>query len=138
MGSLQILYYRLVAAVSKRQRLPFGAMLTVLQVAIGTPITVVADDYLLTAHMVQYVLMTMVIPPLLIYGLGPLTWRRLRGIPWGASMWRLITYPPIALIGFNGVFSRLQYPPVLALPLHNAWAYLALPYRILAMSVAMW
>lgn len=138
LGVIAILYLRLAADVTMHQRLTFGAMLTVLYVAIGTPIKVVADDYLLTAHMVQYVLMSMVIPPLLIYGLGPLTWRRLLGIPWVASMWRLITYPPVALIGFNGVFSGLQYPPVLDLSLRNAWAYLILPYLILAMSVAMW
>lgn len=138
LGIIVILYHRLIADATKRQRLAFWAMLTTFYVAIGTPIKVVADDYLLTAHMVQYVLMSMVIPPLLIYGLGSLAWRRLLGIPWLASVWRLLTYPPLALIGFNVVFSALQYPAILDLSLRNAWAYLVLPYLILAMSVAMW
>lgn len=138
LGVIAILYHRLALEVAARQRVTFGAMLLMLYVAIGTPIKVVADEYLLTAHMVQYVLMSMVIPPLLIYGLGSLTWRRILGIPWVASVWRLLTYPPIALIGFNLVFSGLQYPAVLDLSLRNAWAYLVLPYLILVMSVTMW
>lgn len=137
-GIIAYLYQKMARSVTFGQRILFWAMLMVLYVAMGTPMKLIADDYLLTAHMVQYVLMSMVVPPLLILGIPGVAWRRLWTITGLSKIWRWLSYPPVALIGFNVAFSVLQYPPILDMSLRNTWAYLVLPYVILILSIAMW
>ncbi len=52
-----------------RQRVSFFAGLLLLLVALGPPLNDWATWYLLTAHMVQHMLLTLFIPPLLLLGL---------------------------------------------------------------------
>lgn len=133
-----ILYHRLARSAVPRQRVMFWAMLVTLYIAIGTPVKLIADEYLLTAHMIQYVLMSMVVPPLLIAGIPLTGWRSLWSVSGLSEMWRVLSFPPVALIGFNVAFSSLQFPSILDMSLRNAWAYFVLPYVILILSTAMW
>ena len=52
-----------------RQRVAFFLTLAILVVALGPPLEDWATWYLLSAHMVQHILLTLVVPPLLLLGL---------------------------------------------------------------------
>jgi len=51
-----------------RVPLPFMAALVVLLVALNGPLHDLSDYYLFSAHMVQHLLLTLVVPPLLLAG----------------------------------------------------------------------
>lgn len=55
----------------------FGAGLAALLLALLSPLDVLSDAYLFSAHMLQHVLLTFVAPPLLLAGVGPEAWERL-------------------------------------------------------------
>ncbi|CAN5525651.1 cytochrome c oxidase assembly protein [soil metagenome] len=55
--------------VSTKQRMAFIAGVVVFLVALGPPIDDWSDSYLLTAHMVQHMLLMFVVAPLWLYGL---------------------------------------------------------------------
>jgi cytochrome c oxidase assembly factor CtaG len=51
--------------------LPFAAALLVFFLALASPIGRLADGYLFSAHMLQHLLLVLIVPPLLLLGLGP-------------------------------------------------------------------
>src|SRR5437667_11349473 len=55
-------------AAPRRRVLAFGAALGVLGVALNGPLHNLSDGYLFSAHMVQHLVLTLVFPPLLLYG----------------------------------------------------------------------
>src|SRR5205807_2420458 len=55
-------------AAPRRRVLALGAALGVLCVALNGPLHNLSDGYLFSAHMVQHLLLTLVFPPLLLYG----------------------------------------------------------------------
>jgi len=81
-------------------RLYFATGLTVLLLALESPIDVGGDHYLFSLHMLQHLLLSMVVPPLLLLGLPPrwLTWNRFR-IP-----------PVLASLIFNAVLVTWHLP----------------------------
>lgn len=90
--------------------LPYAAGLTVLTIALASPLDAIGGDYLISAHMVQHVLLADLAPALLVLGLRapvlPL------GLPRGGLRW-------LAPGGTLGRFLHVATRPWVALPL---WA----------------
>jgi putative membrane protein len=59
------------AAIEWWRPAAFGAGLSILFLALSSPLDLAADDYLLLMHMAQHALLATVVPPLLILGLTP-------------------------------------------------------------------
>src|SRR5688572_24006984 len=55
---------------SARQVVAYGASLTIILLALNGPIHHLSDGYLFSAHMVQHLLLTLLVPPLLLSGLA--------------------------------------------------------------------
>ena len=60
--------YRLASQFDTRQAFLFIAGLVIILVSLVSPLHVLSDLYLFSAHMLQHVLLTLVVPPLLIMG----------------------------------------------------------------------
>jgi putative membrane protein len=93
-----------------RQRASFIAGAVVLFVALGPPLDDWADHYLLTAHMVQHLLLILLAAPLLLYGtpawmLEPLTRNRVTN---AIGYW--LTRPIVAYAIANAVFVIWHVP----------------------------
>lgn len=89
-----------------------GGLATILLV-LQTPLDGLSDDYLFSAHMVQHLLISLVAPPLLLYGtpawlVRPLVSRR----PVLLAALRGLTAPLVAFITFNAVFVVYHLPVV--------------------------
>lgn len=109
--------FRESAPVPIGKALLFLSGLWLLYLAFGTPIDWLSDNYLFSVHMVQHLLETLVMVPLLIAGcpdwlLRPL----LRWRPTEAAL-RFLTHPVIALILFNVAFAIFHLPAVYSLTL---------------------
>ena len=96
--------------VSRGQVVAFLAGAAALLVALGPPLDDWADHYLLTAHMGQHLLLTLLAPPLLLYGtpawlLSPLLRRRVV-----ARVGYGLTRPLVAFLLANAVFVLWHVP----------------------------
>ena len=86
---------------SRGVRARFVAGVVVLWVAVDWPMDRLGDDYLFSAHMAQFVLVTMVAAPLLVSGIP--TWLQVELVRPGARVVRFLGRGPVALGFFQVV-----------------------------------
>lgn len=107
----------------------FASGLLVLAFVLVSPLHVLAENYLLSAHMLQLAILVYLAPPLLIAGTPPWLLRLLLG---GRvqPLFRWLTRPVAAFIHFQLIFLAWHLPPVfrliLADDLLHGLAYLVL------------
>src|SRR6185503_10529686 len=83
----------------------FLASVLLLFIALVSPLDTLSDRYLLSAHMVQHLLMTLVVPPLLLLGTPGWLLRPLLRPPFATPVGRALTNPVVAFLLFNATFS---------------------------------
>ena len=96
--------------VTRKQVTSFGMGYVLLWVATDWPIGALGAGYLLTAHMIQYILYSLVVAPLLIRGMPP--WMRelileAPGVGWARY---LVQRPLAAFLFFNAVLALTHMP----------------------------
>ncbi len=78
----------------------FVASVLILALALISPLDVLSDGYLFSAHMLQHLLLIVVVPPLMLIGLPEEPLRRLLRVSWVARAERMLRLAPIAwLVG---------------------------------------
>jgi putative membrane protein len=107
------------APLSLRKKLLFLSGLWVLYLAFGTPIDWLSDNYLFSVHMVQHLLETIVMVPLLLAGSPDWLWRPLWRSRALRPVMRVMGHPVTALIFFNVVFGIFHLPSVYSLTLES-------------------
>ena len=95
----------------------------VLFIALVSPIDTLGDRYLLSAHMVQHMLITLVAPPLLLIGTPPWMFRPLLRLPLALPLGRWLTSALVAFLCYNIAFSLWHVPryyeaTLQSLPIH--------------------
>ncbi len=116
----------------------FVAGVVVLWVALLSPLHELGDQYLLSAHMVQHLLLTLVAPPLLLLAspgwlLRPALRSRsvLRAVRW-------ITLPVVAFIVFNAVLVFWHVPFFYDLTLEERSVHITEHLMFVATAMVMW
>lgn len=97
-------------AVTRRELFAFGSGLGVLWIATDWPIGALAAGYLLSVHTVQYLLLALVAPPLLIAGTPRWVLRRAFGTPVLGRALRVAARPVTAFAVFNAVMLSTHLP----------------------------
>src|SRR5207249_7752985 len=115
----------------------FGGLLVVLG-ALNGPLHDLSDSYLFSAHMVQHLLLTLVVPPLFIAGtpgwmLRPLLGRRVVG-----PSLRRITRPIPCFAIFNVVVAAWHLPPLYNTAMAFHPVHIAQHLMFLSAAVLMW
>jgi putative membrane protein len=115
-------------AWSPMSRLFFAAGLATLLLALESPIDVGGDRYLFSLHMLQHLLLSMVVPPLLLLGLPArwLAWTRVR------------IHPVFATLLFNGVLVTWHLPFLYQATLTNEGVHVLEHLSFLATGVLFW
>ena len=99
-----------VQPVSTAQRVMLVAGLAVLVVALNPPLDDISDYYLLTAHMIQHMLLMFVVVPLLLLGTPDwLIFKLLRPRPL-RLVWSAITQPIPAFLIANAILIGWHFP----------------------------
>ncbi|HSR41165.1 MAG TPA: cytochrome c oxidase assembly protein [Longimicrobiales bacterium] len=104
--------------VPPRRRLAFGSGLLVLWAALDWPVGALGAGYLASVHMVQFLLIALVAPPLLLLGVAPLVDRGGgergdgRPAPWTSRAARFVTHPLVTLSAFTVLLAVTHWPPV--------------------------
>ncbi|MEE9132168.1 MAG: cytochrome c oxidase assembly protein [Gemmatimonadota bacterium] len=97
---------------SRLRRATYFAGLLCLWVALDWPIGPLGAGYLASAHMVQFLLIALVAPPLLLYGLPSGAFERLANRPAVLGFLRVVTHPLVALAFFNVTLIATHWPSV--------------------------
>jgi putative membrane protein len=135
--------YLWAAARSQRgpalgQKIYFFSGLLVMFASLNGPIHDLSDDYLFSAHMVQHLLLTLVMPPLLLAGVpgnmlrGPLSNRFVKPAA------RFFTRAPIAFVVFNLVIAGWHLPPLYNAAMANHNIHILEHLMFMVAAVLMW
>jgi putative membrane protein len=113
------------APVSRGRQIAFYCGIGLTLLALASPLDVIADGYLFTAHMLQHLLLILGVAPLLLAGTPGWLLRDLLGALRLTGFVRWARHPLVAFFGFNVVFALAHVPPFYELtlssePLHAA------------------
>jgi len=124
--------------VSGGQRAAFLSGVLTLFVALAPPLDDWADHFLLSAHMVQHLLMTLVVPPLLLLGTPAWLLEPLRRRAPVDRLGRILTRPVVAFALFNAVFILWHMPVLYDATLQNEGVHVAEHLLFLSTGVLAW
>jgi putative membrane protein len=105
--------------------------------AIVSPLDTLSS-YLLSAHMVQHLLMTLIVAPLLLLGTPGWMLRPLLRLPLAQPIGRALTHPTTAFLLFNLIFSAWHVPALYDLALRNDAVHILEHLLFLATAVLTW
>jgi putative membrane protein len=124
--------------VSGARQLSFFAALFVIFASLNGPLHDLSDDYLFSAHMVQHLLLTLAMPPLLIAGIpGWMLRPLLRNRALGAIA-RRVTRPLACFAIFNVVMAAWHIPELYNLAMVNHNIHIIEHLMFMAAAVLMW
>jgi putative membrane protein len=123
---------------SGAQRAAFFGGLLIMFCSLNGPLHDLSDYYLFSGHMVQHLLLTLIVPPLLIYGTpGGMLRPALRNRA-VAAVARWITKPIICFVIFNVVIAGWHLPPLYNLAMRHHNVHIAQHLMFLVSAVIMW
>ena len=125
-------------SLSITRRAAFYTALLVVFVSLNGPLHDLSDGYLFSAHMVQHLLLTLVFPPLLLFGVPGGMVRRLIAPPAVARVARAVTKPVACFVIFNVVLAAWHLPPLYNLALAQHPVHIAQHLMFMAAAVLMW
>ena len=114
-----------------------GAMMLLIS-ASTWPIHQIGEDYLYSAHMLQHMMLTYFMPPLLL--LATPTWL-MRLLVGTGRTWRVVTFmtkPVVAAVVFNAVVMVTHIPPVVNASVQSAPLHYSLHLLLVLTAVLMW
>ena len=119
------------------RQLAFHLGTLVVFLALVSPLDHLADDFLLSAHMVQHLLLLMVAPPLWLVGIPPERFSAASS-GWLARTWRWLTRPLAAFLIFNVVLWVWHIPALYNAALLNEDVHILEHLMFLASAVVGW
>jgi putative membrane protein len=106
-------------------------------IATGTPIHDLSEQYLLSMHMLQHLLLTLVAPPLLIAGIPGWLWQAMlggRAVP----VARVLLNPLVTFGVFNALVVLTHLPNVVDYALQEHWFHFLVHAALFVSAVMMW
>lgn len=109
-----------------------------LYLAAGSPVHDLSEEYLLSMHMFQHMLFTLVAPPLLLAGIPAWMWQavlRRRGV---MPVAKVLVSPLVAFGVFNFLIVVTHLPHVVDYALEEHWFHFAVHAALLTSAMMMW
>jgi putative membrane protein len=107
-------------------------------VATGTPIHDLSEQYLLSMHMVQHLVLTLVAPPLLIAGMPGWLWQAILSGRWVLPVARVLLHPLVAFGVFNFLLVITHLPFVVDYALREHWFHFVVHAGLVGSAMMMW
>jgi len=136
LGGLYVYLGGLTSA--RRQVASFAGALIVLFLALNGPLHNLSDTYLFSAHMAQHLLLTLVFPPLLLYGTPSFVVRPLLRTRWIMGVARVVTRPLAAAIIFLAPIVIWHVPALYEAALRHHNLHIVQHLVFLSTAVIMW
>lgn len=120
------------------QRAAFASGLAVLFLSLNGPLHDLSDAYLFSVHMVQHLVLTMLVTPLLIGGTPGWMLRPALGVPWVLAVAKRVTAPIAAFAIFNLTLVIWHLPPLYNLAMADHNVHIVQHLCFLVASTIMW
>ena len=130
--------YGWAEGVSSGQVTVFLLGVLVIFLALLSPLHELGDEYLFSVHMVQHLLLTLIVPPLLLLGTPAWLLAPLAGHPRVLRVARTVTLPVAAFVLFNVVFAFWHVPALYDLALREREIHILEHLMFLIAGVIMW
>lgn len=124
--------------VSVRQQVYFSLGLWTIYLSEGTPLHLISETYLFSAHMIQHILLTLVMPPLILLGTPDWFLRPLYN--WTPTRWimKVLVHPVVALLAFNLIYSFWHMPIAYQATLYFHWFHGVQHIILVFTALMMW
>ncbi|HEY3279335.1 MAG TPA: cytochrome c oxidase assembly protein [Gemmatimonadales bacterium] len=122
----------------RRQVASFAGALLVLLVALNGPLHDLSDCCLFSVHMAQHLVLTLVFPPLLLYGTPAWVVRPVLGPRWVRTVARVVTRPLVAAALFTAPIVLWHVPRFYEAALRHHNLHILQHLVFLATAVVMW
>ncbi|HET7790630.1 MAG TPA: cytochrome c oxidase assembly protein [Gemmatimonadales bacterium] len=122
----------------RRRVLSFWAAIAVLFFSLNGPLHDLSDTYLFSAHMVQHLVLTLVFPPLLLYGTPARVVRPLLAPRGVARFSRWATRPVVAAVIFCAPITLWHFPVFYELAMRHHPLHIVQHLVFIATAVVMW
>ena len=129
---------RLRQQPTSSQKIFFAAGLLVMFASLNGPIHDLSDDYLFSAHMVQHLLLTLAVPPLLLAGTPGWLLRPVLSQKYVAPIVRRLTRAPMAFVIFNLTIAVWHLPPFYNAAMAHHSLHIVEHLTFMAAAVLMW
>ena len=120
------------------QKIYFFSGLLVMFASLNGPIHDLSDDFLFSAHMVQHLLLTLAVPPLLLAGTPGWMLRPVLSKRYVSPVARFFTRAPIAFVTFNVTFAIWHLPPFYNAAMANHSLHIGEHLMFMTAAVLMW
>lgn len=120
-----------------KQQSAFYFGLLLLYIAKGSPVDLMSH-IMLTAHMIQMVIMFFILPIFIINGTPKWLWRKLVYLPVIRPIFKVLTKPIVALVTFNVLFSLYHMPDIFDFSKSSIVAHTAILVVLLFFAFIMW
>ncbi len=128
-------------AAERPSRWRVGAWVTgvlIIFLSLNGPLHEWADGYLFSAHMVQHLLLMLIMPPFLIWGLPPWLVGKALEAGWVYRSARVLTHPVVAFVVYNGVFIFWHLPDLYNRALMDHNVHVAQHLTFMGAAVMLW
>ena len=126
------------APPSPGQRALFMTGLAILLFSLNGPLHDLSDSFLFSAHMVQHLVLTLVVPPLLIAGTPASLFRQALLSPAVARVAGIVTAPVVCFAAFNVVLTVWHLPLFYNLAIAHHPVHIAQHLMFLTAATLMW
>lgn len=120
------------------QQIAFYSGIVLALLALASPLDTIGDEYLFTAHMLQHLLLTLGVTPLLLAGTPGWLLRDLLAATRLTGLVRRARHPLVAFFSFNLVFALAHIPAFYELTLNNEALHAAEHLVFMATAMLMW
>ncbi len=124
--------------VKRSQVALFSLGVLALYVASSSPIHDLSEKYLLSVHMTQHLIFTLVAPPLLLAGIPSWLSRAVLVRPGVLPVARVALNPLVAFGVFNMLIVLTHLPEVMDLALREHWFHFLVHFGLVASALMMW
>ena len=125
-------------AARRSQVAAFAGALVVLFFALNGPLHNLSDGYLFSAHMAQHLVLTLLFPPLLLYGTPAGVARRLLRPVWVRRVAEVVTRPLVAAALFTAPIALWHLPVLYEAALRHHPLHIVQHLVFLTTAVLMW
>lgn len=124
--------------VQRQQIALYCTGVAVVFLAAGTPIHDIGEHYLLSVHMTQHLLLSLVAPPLLLAGVPTWLWEALFVRKGVLPVMRIVLNPVVTFGFFNAVLVGTHLPESVNFALNHHWVHFFVHGLIVSSALMMW
>src|SRR5699024_11913977 len=111
--------------------------LLLLYIAIGSPVDLLSH-IMLSAHMIQMVILYFIFPIFFVKGIPAWIWRKIVYAPIIKPIFKVLTKPLVSLISFNTLFAMYHMPVIFDFSKSSITAHTIVLCFLLFLSFTMW